>query len=138
MGERAPEVGVRGEGVCWSGPLTPGPNKGLSKDCHWDKMDGTGAARPFVAGDERQQALRVPQGPRVLLAPHPSPQCPQGPSRVGGGWGRAEVGRGGVSPTRYFSWLGCSYLRKMGTRQRDSGDLACASGYTESEAAMCQ
>lgn len=64
--------------MCWSGPLTPGPNKGLPKDRHWDKMDGTGAARPFVAGDERQQALRVPQGPPVLLAPLHLPAVPSG------------------------------------------------------------
>lgn len=60
-------MGLRGEGACWSGPLTPGPNKGLLKDRHRHKMDGTGAARPFVAEDEREQALRrVPQSPPPL------------------------------------------------------------------------
>ena len=42
-------MGVRGEGACRSGPLTPGPNKELLKNRHRCKMDGTGAARPFVA-----------------------------------------------------------------------------------------
>ena len=54
---RAPGVGVRRE-ARRSGPLTPGPDKGPPKDGHRHKMDGTGAARPFVAGDEREQALR--------------------------------------------------------------------------------
>lgn len=57
--ERAPGVGwgSEGRGACWSGPLTPGLNKGLLEDHHTRKMDGTGASRPFVAGDEREQAL---------------------------------------------------------------------------------
>ena len=49
--ERVPGLGVRGEEACWSGPLTPGPNKGQHEDHHRHKMDGTAASRPFVAED---------------------------------------------------------------------------------------
>lgn len=69
--ERAPGVGSE-EGAYWSGPLTPG----LTKGCLRPKMDGTGAALPFVAGDEREQALS--RAPHLRLAPLPLPVVTSG------------------------------------------------------------
>lgn len=63
--ERAPGAVVPGDRAYWPGPLTPSPNKKLLKDSHRRKMDGHVAAGPFVAADERQQALRT-----VFRAPH--------------------------------------------------------------------
>lgn len=84
---RAPGVGVRRE-ARRSGPLTPGPDKGPPKDGHRHKMDGTGAARPFVAGDEREQALRsvpLPGSPMTVGSPAPPPVTSGALECCGGG-----------------------------------------------------